>query len=47
VGGIVYDPFAGGGTTAAVCQQLGRRWIAHEQNPTTAARLVERLETAS
>jgi len=47
VGGIVYDPFAGGGTTPAVCQRLGRHWIAHEQNPTTAARLIERLETAS
>jgi DNA modification methylase len=30
-GDVVLDPFAGTGTTAAVAQQLGRRWIAIEK----------------
>ena len=25
---LVYDPFIGGGTTAAVCKKLGRAWLA-------------------
>jgi len=27
---IVYDPFMGGGTTAAVCKKTGRRYIGSE-----------------
>lgn len=29
-GDLVYDPFAGSGTTAAVAERLGRRWITSE-----------------
>ena len=32
VPGIVYDPFMGSGTTAKVCDQLGRPWIGSEIN---------------
>ncbi|MBG6181379.1 DNA methyltransferase [Arthrobacter sp. CAN_A1] len=34
-GDVVLDCFAGSGTTAAVAQQLGRRWIAVEENRQT------------
>lgn len=37
-GGVVLDPFAGGGTTAAVCKMLGRNFIASEIDPDTAER---------
>jgi len=44
-GGIVLDCFVGSGTTAAVAQKLGRRWIACDINKgaiqTTAKRLME------
>jgi DNA modification methylase len=33
VGGIVFDPFLGSGTTAQVAQTLGRQWIGCELNP--------------
>lgn len=32
-GGIVLDPFFGSGTTGAVAERLGRRWIGCELNP--------------
>lgn len=32
-GDIVIDPFLGSGTTAAVAQSLGRRWVGCELNP--------------
>jgi len=35
-GGVVLDPFAGSGTTAAVAHKLGRSWIAIEVNPMIA-----------
>jgi adenine-specific DNA-methyltransferase len=37
-GDIVLDCFAGSGTTAAVAQKLGRRWIAVEENRQTLER---------
>ena len=44
-GGIVLDCFVGSGTTAAVAQKLGRRWIACDINKgaiqTTAKRLMD------
>jgi site-specific DNA-methyltransferase (adenine-specific) len=36
-GDLVVDPFAGSGTTAAVCQALGRRWVSCDKD----ARYVE------
>jgi hypothetical protein len=36
-GGLVVDPFAGGGTIPAACKATGRRWIATEENPEDAA----------
>ena len=33
VGGIVLDPFLGGGTTAAAAKSLSRRYIGIEINP--------------
>jgi DNA modification methylase len=30
--GVVYDPFMGSGTTANVCNSLGREWIGSEWN---------------
>jgi adenine-specific DNA-methyltransferase len=32
-GDLVLDPFLGAGTTAAVAQQLGRRWVGIERDP--------------
>lgn len=31
-GDLVFDPFGGSGTTAAVCEQLGRKWVLFEMN---------------
>ena len=36
IGDIVFDPFVGGGTTAAMCKLLQRRWLAFEVDPATA-----------
>lgn len=36
-GGTVLDPFMGAGTTAVVCERLGRKWIGCELNPEYAA----------
>jgi site-specific DNA-methyltransferase (adenine-specific) len=36
-GGLVVDPFCGGGTIPAACKATGRRWIATEINPEHAA----------
>jgi len=33
---VVWDPFAGGGTTPAVCRMLNRNYVAFEIDPTTA-----------
>lgn len=37
VGGTVLDPFMGAGTTAVVCERLGRKWVGCELNPEYAA----------
>lgn len=36
-GDLVFDPFAGSNTTGASSEQLGRRWLTVEANPTYAA----------
>ncbi len=50
-GGVVADFFCGGGTTAAVAQRLGRRWIACDQSRVavaiTADRLTRQVEQAT
>ena len=43
VGGIIFDPFTGGGTVPAVCKQLGRNYIAFEIDPATAELARERV----
>jgi SAM-dependent methyltransferase len=43
VGDTVWDPFTGGATVPSVCLQLGRRCIASEIDPETAARARDRL----
>ena len=46
-GDIVADFFVGGGTTAAVAQRLGRRWIAGDQSRVAIAVTAERLKQES
>ncbi len=41
---IILDAFIGGGTTAAVTQRLGRRWIAIDQSRVAIAVTTERLK---
>ena len=41
---LVLDVFVGGGTTAAVAQRLGRRWIACDQSRVAIAVTAERLK---
>ena len=41
--GVVADFFIGGGTTAAVAQRLGRRWIAADQSRVAVAITADRL----
>jgi DNA modification methylase len=42
MGGVVLDPFAGSGTTGAVAQRLGRKFIGIELNPAYARMAEER-----
>ncbi len=42
---VIWEPFAGGGTTPAVCKQIGRNFIAYEIDPDTAAIARARLQT--
>jgi DNA modification methylase len=42
-GGVVGDFFCGGGTTPAVAQRLGRRWIACDQSRVAVAVTADRL----
>lgn len=39
-GDLVLDPFAGSGTSAAVAQKMGRRWVTSEVSPSTVAKFV-------
>ncbi len=41
---VVYDPFMGTGTTAAVCQKLNRNWIGSEINAEYCDVIIKRLE---
>ncbi len=43
-GDLVLDPFFGTGTTGAVAQRLGRRWIGIERDPTYAKLARERIK---
>ena len=43
-GDVILDPFCGGGTLAAVCMALGRRWLAFEIDPGTAADARRRVQ---
>ena len=42
-GDLVVDPFGGSGTTAVVCELLGRRWAVCEQDPKYIAMAERRL----
>lgn len=42
-GELVVDPFLGGGTTAVVCQQLGRRFVGCDIDPAAVATSRERV----
>ena len=44
VGGVVADFFCGSGTTAAVAQRLGRRWIACDNNPSAVELTAKRVQ---
>jgi site-specific DNA-methyltransferase (adenine-specific) len=41
---VVFDPFCGGGTTAAVCKMLGRNYITFEIDSDTAKIARQRIE---
>ena len=43
---VVFDPFAGSGTTAVVARKLSRRFVAIEQNPQYCVWAQKRLEIA-
>ena len=42
-GDLVFDPFAGSGTTLAVAARLGRRWLGIERSPVYAQLIEARL----
>jgi DNA modification methylase len=46
LGGLVADPFAGSGTTAVACAQLGRRFIGWERDPAYCAVTRKRADAA-
>lgn len=46
VGGFVFDPFLGSGTTAVVSQKLGRRFLGVEQNTEYCCWAMKRLDLA-
>ena len=41
---VVLDPFMGTGTTAVVCDVLGRRWVGIERSPLYASRALRRIQ---
>jgi SAM-dependent methyltransferase len=43
-GGLVVDPFCGGGTTALAAKQAGRKWITCELDPEYAAIATQRIK---
>ena len=45
-GDVVFDPFGGSGSTAAVAKKLERRFVSIEQNPLYCAWAEKRLELA-
>lgn len=45
-GDVVFDPFMGSGTVAQVAEQLGRRWLGIDIDPTNADLLRQRLQQA-
>jgi hypothetical protein len=47
VGGLVVDPFCGGGTTAVAAKSCGRKWITCELDPEYAAIATQRIKEAS
>ena len=42
-GSIVLDAFGGSGTTAAVAERLGRKWIVMDNNPEAIKTIINRL----
>jgi len=42
-GGVIFDPFTGGGTVPVVCHHLGRRYLAFEIDPDVAQRARDRV----
>ena len=47
VGGTVLEPFVGGGTTPFIAQQLGRNFIAFDQDPFAVSVSLKRLSNGS
>jgi hypothetical protein len=41
---LVFDPFAGRGTTAVACERTGRRWVGCEVEPGRAQDAMRRIE---
>jgi DNA modification methylase len=42
-GDLVVDPFLGGGTTAIVCRELGRRFVGCDIDPLAIDKTLRRL----
>jgi DNA modification methylase len=43
-GDLIFDPFAGSGTTAIACEETGRRWLACEMEQSWCEVAVRRIE---
>ncbi|HEX7242156.1 MAG TPA: site-specific DNA-methyltransferase, partial [Longimicrobiaceae bacterium] len=46
-GDLVLDAFAGSGTTAAVAEEMGRRWLAVDDSPLALRTMIQRLAAGS